>query len=152
MHILKEKFEKEKEFWKDEMELKKKEQENKAAQYQMLIDQQRQNKQQYQDVMNMMAKHSAAEAGTTATKLSNAFPAAATTTESNVNEFTWKSIAQILITAGKGKTKVENQTVNLWPFQPFRAMLLLSLFLTDYFPTIILSLFFLVTLPVQLGD
>ena len=33
MHILKEKFEKEKEFWKDEMELKKKEQENKAAHY-----------------------------------------------------------------------------------------------------------------------
>ena len=107
----------------------------------MLIDQQRQNKQQYQDVMKMMAKHAAAEAGT-----------ASTTTESNVNEFTWKSIAQIVIRAGKGKTKVENQTVNLWPFQPFRAMLLLSLFLTDYFPTIILSLFFLVTLPVQLGD
>ena len=53
----------------------------------MLIDQQRQNQQQYQDVMKMMAKHAAAEAGTTATKLSNVFPAAATTTESTVNEF-----------------------------------------------------------------
>ena len=56
MQILKEKFENEKEFRKEEMELKKKEQENKAAQHQMLIDQQRQNQQQYQDVMKMMAE------------------------------------------------------------------------------------------------
>ncbi|CAH3169236.1 unnamed protein product, partial [Porites lobata] len=47
VQILKEKFENEKEFRKEEMELKKKEQENKAAQHQMLIDQQRQNQQQY---------------------------------------------------------------------------------------------------------
>ena len=53
----------------------------------MLIDQQRQNQQQYQDVMKIMAKHAAAEAGTATTKLSNVFPAAATTTESTVNEF-----------------------------------------------------------------
>lgn len=45
----------------------------------------------------------------------------------NVDEFARKSNAQILIRAGKGKTKVENQIVNLWPFQPFRAMLLLLL-------------------------
>ena len=56
VQILKEKFENEKEFRKEEMELKKKEQENKAAQHQMLIDQQRQNQQQYQDVMKMMAE------------------------------------------------------------------------------------------------
>jgi len=71
----------------------------------------------------MMAEQS----GTAATKLSNAFPAAATTTESNVDEFARKRNAQILIRAGKGKTKVENEIVNLWPFQPFRAMLLLLL-------------------------
>ena len=47
VQILKEKFENEKEFRKEEMELKKKEQENKAAQHQILIDQQRQNQQQY---------------------------------------------------------------------------------------------------------
>ncbi|CAH3166799.1 unnamed protein product, partial [Porites lobata] len=56
VQILKEKFENEKEFRKEEMELKKKEQENKVAQHQMLIDQQRQNQQQYQDVMKMMAE------------------------------------------------------------------------------------------------
>ena len=37
VQILKEKFENEKETWKEEIELKKKEQENKAAQHQMLI-------------------------------------------------------------------------------------------------------------------
>lgn len=47
VQILKEKFENEKEFRKEEMELKRKEQENKAAQHQILIDQQRQNQQQY---------------------------------------------------------------------------------------------------------
>ncbi|XP_068747071.1 putative uncharacterized protein DDB_G0274435 [Montipora capricornis] len=56
VQILKEKFENEKEFRKEEMELKKKEQENKAAQHQILIDQQRQNQQQYQDVMKMMGE------------------------------------------------------------------------------------------------
>ncbi|XP_068757458.1 uncharacterized protein [Montipora capricornis] len=45
-----------KKFQKKEMELKKKEQENKAAQHQILIDQQIQNQQQYQDVMKMMAE------------------------------------------------------------------------------------------------
>ena len=40
MQILKETFENGKEFRKEEMELKKKEQESKAAQHQMLIDQQ----------------------------------------------------------------------------------------------------------------
>ena len=47
VQILKEKFENEKEIRKEEMELKGKEQENKAAQHQILIDQQRQNQQQY---------------------------------------------------------------------------------------------------------
>ena len=56
VQILKEKFENEKEFRKEEMKLKMKEQENKAAQHQMLIDKQRQNQQEYQDVMKMMAE------------------------------------------------------------------------------------------------
>ncbi|XP_068680614.1 putative uncharacterized protein DDB_G0274435 [Montipora capricornis] len=56
VQILKEKFDNEKEFQKEEMELEKKEQENKAAQHQILIDQQMQNQQQYQDVMKMMAE------------------------------------------------------------------------------------------------
>ena len=56
VQILKEKFKNEKEFRKEEMELKKKEQENEPAQHQMLIDQQRQNQQQYQDVMKIMAE------------------------------------------------------------------------------------------------
>ena len=43
VQILKEKFKNEKEIRKEEMEMKKKGQENKAAQHQMLMDQQRQN-------------------------------------------------------------------------------------------------------------
>ena len=43
VQILKEKFEKEKEIRKEEMRLNKKEQGNKAAQHQMLMEQQRQN-------------------------------------------------------------------------------------------------------------
>jgi len=47
VQILKEKFKNEREILKEEIELKKKDQENKATQNQMLIDQQRQNQQQY---------------------------------------------------------------------------------------------------------
>lgn len=56
MQILKEKFENEREIRKEEIELKKIEQENKASQHQMLIDLQRQNQQQYQDVLRIMAE------------------------------------------------------------------------------------------------
>lgn len=49
-----EKFENEKEIRKEEMGMKKKGQENKAAQHQMLMDQQRQNQQQYQDALKIM--------------------------------------------------------------------------------------------------
>lgn len=63
MQILKEKFKNKKEIRKEEIELKKeeielkkKEQENKAAQHQMLKDLQRQNQQQYQDVLRIMAE------------------------------------------------------------------------------------------------
>ena len=107
------------------MELKKKEQENKLSSASN-ADRSAEAEPATVPRCNEDDGWTAAEAGTAATELSNAFPAAATTTESNVNEFTWKSNAQILIRAGKGKTKVENQIVNLWPFQPFRAMLLLS--------------------------
>lgn len=56
VQILKEKFKNKKEIRKEEIELKKKEQENKAAQHQMLKDLQRQNQQQYQDVLRIMAE------------------------------------------------------------------------------------------------
>ena len=56
VQILTEKFENEREIRKEEIELKKKEQENKATQHQMLTDQQRQNLQQYQDVLRIMAE------------------------------------------------------------------------------------------------
>ena len=56
VQILKEKLENEKEIRKEKIELKMKEQENKAAQHQMLIDQQRQNQQKYQDVLRIMAE------------------------------------------------------------------------------------------------
>ena len=56
VQILKEKFKNKKEIRKEEIGLKKKEQENKAAQHQMLKDLQRQNQQQYQDVLRIMAE------------------------------------------------------------------------------------------------
>ena len=82
----------------------------------MLIDQQRQNQQQYQDVMKMMAEQQQRQEQ----QLQNfqMLFLQQQQQESNVNEFTWKSNAQIFIRAGKGKTKVENQIVNLRPFQP----------------------------------
>ena len=56
VQILKEKFENEKEIRKEEMALKVKGQENKAAQYQVLMEQQKQNQQQYQDVLKIMTE------------------------------------------------------------------------------------------------
>ena len=56
MQILKEKFKNEREIRKEETELKKKEQENKSAQHLMLIDQQGQKQQQYQDELRIMAE------------------------------------------------------------------------------------------------
>ena len=80
MQILKEKFENEREIRKREVELKKKEQEDKAAQHQMLIDQQRWNQQQCQGVLIIAESWQNGSTGrNSSSKTSLAFPVTTTT-------------------------------------------------------------------------
>ncbi|PFX12654.1 putative RNA-directed DNA polymerase from transposon BS [Stylophora pistillata] len=94
VQILKDKFENEREIQKEEIELKKIEQENKASQHQMLIDLQRQNQQQYQDVLMIMTEQQHRQEQQQQ-NFSNAF--LTTATKSNAHGFAGKSHAQILM-------------------------------------------------------